>query len=148
MRQTIEGFRRLANRFKLPAALLSLFMSGALISITLCAWYYDRVISAVHGSYGGRIRAYNADIRRLQREVDAERTVTRLQLQAQAEDIDKMADDVGRLTVMLEQAAETAQKAASTANSAATTAKGAAKNAAQAGIRKREVPSTWVRGSK
>lgn len=57
-------------------------MSGALFSLTVCAWYYDRVISQIHGSYGGRIAAHNKEVRRLQKELDVEREITRKQLEA------------------------------------------------------------------
>lgn len=139
MKQTIEGLKVWANRLKLVTALGALFMSGALFSLTVCAWYYDRVISTIHGSYGGRIAAYNADIRRLQKEVDHERDVTRVQLGEQAADIDKLSDDVARLVGLLQETSRTAAQAASTARSAANTAQGAAANAAQSVIRVREL---------
>lgn len=139
MKQTIEELKAWANRLKLVTALGALFMSGALFSLTVCVWYYDRVISKIHGSYGGRIAAYNADIRRLQKEVDHERDVTRVQLGEQAADIDKLSGDVARLVSTLEETSRTAAQAASTARSAATTAQGAAANAAQSVIRRKEV---------
>lgn len=147
MRQTIERLKNLAERLKLLSALAALFLSGALLTMGVSAAYYDRVISKIHGSYGGRIAALNADIRRLQKEVDHERGVNRdtlhdqaSQLREQAVDIDKLSDDVGRLIHMIEETATTAAKAASTARSAATTAQGAAANAAKSTIRVTEIP--------
>lgn len=140
MRQTIEGLRKMAERLKLLTALGALFMSGALIAIALTGWYYDRVISQIHGSYGGRIAAHNKDMRRVVKELDAEREVTRSQLEEQARDIDKLSDDMARLITMIEQTSKTAAQAASTARQAANTAQGAAANAAKSRIRVTEVP--------
>lgn len=132
MRQTIDMFSKLAGRLKLLFALLALFTSGALASITVTSWYYDRVISQIHGSYGGRIGALNKDIRRGQKELDAEREVTRKQLEA-------LTGDVGRLLGIADQVSNTAKQAAHTARNAATTAQGAAANAAKATITVTEV---------
>lgn len=152
MRQTISALKEFAGRVKLLSMLAALFMAGSLSSITATVWYYDRVISKVHGSYGGRIAAYNADIRRLKKEADHERDITRKQLyslarhlDSQTMDVDKIADDVGRLLEMAQTASETAQKAATTARSAATTASAAAKNAANANIKAHEEPREWVK---
>lgn len=140
MKQTIEGLKVWANRLKLVTALGALFMSGALFSITLTVWYYDRVISQIHGSYGGRIAAHNKDMRRVQKELDTEREITRIQLEEQAADIDKISDDIARLLVFAHEVSGTARQAAATAKSAATTAQGAAANAAKAQIRVTEIP--------
>lgn len=90
MKQTIDNLKSLANRLKLVSMLAALFMSGALLSITVCSWYYDRMISKIHGSYGGRIGAYNKEIRRLKRQLDHEQAITRDQL-------DKLAADMAAL---------------------------------------------------
>lgn len=132
MKQTIEGLKVWATRLKLVTALGALFMSGALFSLTVCAWYYDRVISQIHGSYGGRIAAHNKDMRRVQKELDAEREVTRKQLEA-------LTGDMGRLLGIADQVSNTAKQAAHTARNAATTAQGAAANAAKATITVTEI---------
>lgn len=148
MKRTFEALMNLANRLKLISALLALFLSGALISMTLSVWYYDRVISKVHGSYGGRIASFNAEIRRLNKQVDHEQNITRNQLKElggvlmiQAKELDKISDDVARLLHLAEDAAKTAARAANTAKTAATTAEGAAANAAKSTIRVTEVPA-------
>lgn len=121
----INSIKRFAERMKLVTALAALFLSGALIAIGSSVAYYDRVISSIHGSYGGRIAGLNRDVRMAQRETKEEREVTRQQL-------NNLMAAQERIIEMLENASKTAEQAAATA-------KGAAINAAQSAIRVREI---------
>lgn len=128
MKETLSRLQEFAGRLRLQAFIALLLLSGACAGITVSVAYFDRAISSIHGSYGGRIRALNADIRDLKKKLELEQTVTRRQL-------DDIAGDVKALLALAASASQTAQEAATRAAQAAITAQGAAANAAKANIR-------------
>ncbi len=124
MRETIRMFRSFAARCKFVAALLALFMSGALLAFGVSAWHYGATMEQ-------RIAAYDRQIDRLTRDIDAERDVNRGKLDNISDRVAGVAEDLKAIALLV-------KSAASTARSAATTAKGAAKNAAKANVTVKE----------
>lgn len=125
MCKAFHSFRCFAGRFKFISAVLAIFLSGVLLTIGTCAWYYGGVIER-------RAMDHDKQISRLSADVDVERVINRRILEGLAEQVQRAADK-------LDKTANVAETAASTAKSAAATASGAAKNAANANIRIREI---------
>jgi len=116
MKQTIEGIKRLAERTKLITALLALFMSGALIAVTLSAWYTDRALK-------DQARRNDQDIAWLKGELDKERDITRKTLGELTGKVEYVIDRLDPMANTLQSAAQTAKAASTTAERAATTIK-------------------------
>lgn len=122
----IVCYTRRARRFKFPAALALMFLSGWLLSMGTSSWHYDRIMM------GDRLAAQR-EVARLTDDVDMERDVNRMKLTAIARQSAANAEQ-------LEYIVGIAKGAAATAQSAATTANGAARNAANANIRVAPAP--------
>lgn len=71
----IVCYTRRARRFKFPAALALMFLSGWLLSMGTSSWYYDRIMM------GDRLAAQR-EVARLTDDVDMERDVNRMKLTA------------------------------------------------------------------
>lgn len=134
MKQTIEGVKRFAERTKLITALLALFMSGALIALTLAAWYTDRALKE-------QAERNDDDVTWLKGELDYERTVTRKTL---GELTGKVEDVISRLepmTTTIEGAAQTAKSASTTTNRTATIIEELVTSPEPPAIRERVIPA-------
>ncbi|WP_394065435.1 hypothetical protein [Alcaligenes sp. WGS1538] len=123
MREGLLGLKRIANRFKLVFAIAALFMSGLLLGIGAQEWRHQQDIGRLHDMYERRIAG-------LESALQAERNITRGQLDGQAGTIGRIAADMEKLLEIAEKSVKTATRAATTARTAANTAKGAAQSAA------------------
>lgn len=125
MRETLFRLRCLAGRYKFIFAIAGIFLSGALLAMGYASWHYDAALTRQN-------KAYERQIARLEADVALERGINREKLEALTQDMDEIADALGRLLTVADEASQTAKSAASTARSAA-------KNAAQANIKITEV---------
>lgn len=120
--------------FKIISGFITLFLSGAMLSLTLSTLYYTY-------AWSGRAAAYDRQVARLTAEIDEERITNREQLRSIIDRLEHVADLTGTNAGDIHEILKIAKSAATTAKSAATTAKGAATNAAKGQIRITETKS-------